>query len=94
MAISDDDGVRSLASTKVLFLTSTLPRFTGDMQPSFVLDQAHAWKAERPQDRVTIVAAVPLFPARDMAKTGLSGDFAEYQEPTDYGTVDRAVSDR
>lgn len=56
MAISDDDGVRSLASTNVLFLTSTLPRFTGDMQPSFVLDQAHAWKAERPQDRVTIVA--------------------------------------
>lgn len=40
----------------VLFLTSTLPRFLGDMQPAFVLDQAHAWKAERPQDRVTILA--------------------------------------
>jgi len=40
----------------VLFLTSTLPRFPGDLQPAFVLDQAHAWKAERSQDRVTILA--------------------------------------
>lgn len=40
----------------ILFLTSTLPRFTGDMQPSFVLDQARAWKEERPEDGVTILA--------------------------------------
>lgn len=40
----------------VLFLTSTLPRFTGDMQPGFVLDQARSWKEERPEDRVAILA--------------------------------------
>ncbi|SIO22547.1 Glycosyltransferase involved in cell wall bisynthesis [Parasphingorhabdus marina DSM 22363] len=40
----------------VLFLTSTLPRFAGDMQPAFVLDQARAWQADRPADRVSILA--------------------------------------
>lgn len=53
---AEQDAFRSLAPEHILFLTSTLPRFEGDMQPSFVLDQAHAWKAERAQDRVTILA--------------------------------------
>ena len=53
---SKQDAFNSPVGANVLFLTSTLPRFAGDMQPSFVLDQAHAWKAERPQDRVTILA--------------------------------------
>ena len=40
----------------VLFLTSTLPRFAGDQQAPFVLEQAQAWKAKRPGDRVIILA--------------------------------------
>ncbi len=40
----------------VLFLTSTLPRFAGDQQAPFVLEQARAWKAKRPGDRIVILA--------------------------------------
>jgi glycosyltransferase involved in cell wall biosynthesis len=54
--IAEHHGAIPNASMKVLFLTSTLPRFTGDMQPSFVLDQAHAWQEERPNDHVVILA--------------------------------------
>lgn len=56
MLISDQNAGVPRGSMNVLFLTSTLPRFLGDMQPSFVLDQAHAWKEERPNDRVAILA--------------------------------------
>ncbi|NRD90101.1 hypothetical protein C8024_12485 [Sphingopyxis sp. BSNA05] len=56
MLTAEHDKSVSQVSKKVLFLTSTLPRFTGDMQPGFVLDQAHAWKEERPNDRVVILA--------------------------------------
>ena len=41
---------------KVLFLTSTLPRFAGDMQAGFVLEQAHAWLQARPDDDLRILA--------------------------------------
>ena len=41
---------------RILFLTSSLPRFPGDHQVSFVLDQARAWKAERPADDIIILA--------------------------------------
>lgn len=41
---------------KVLFLTSTFPRFEGDMQANFVGEQAQAWLAERPTDEITILA--------------------------------------
>ena len=41
---------------RVLFLTSTLPRYAGDMQANFVGEQAAAWKAERPDDEVIILA--------------------------------------
>lgn len=37
-------------------LTSTLPRFAGDMQANFVGEQAAAWKAARPDDDLTILA--------------------------------------
>lgn len=40
----------------VLFLTSTLPRFAGDQQASFVLEQATAWKTARPDDTLYILA--------------------------------------
>ncbi|MEH6661176.1 MAG: glycosyltransferase family 4 protein [Parasphingorhabdus sp.] len=56
MLTAEHDKSVSQATKKVLFLTSTLPRFTEDMQPGFVLDQAHAWKEERPNDRVVILA--------------------------------------
>ena len=56
MSFTLQPGSNPRHSKKVLFLTSTLPRFTGDMQPSFVLDQAHAWQEERPHDRVIILA--------------------------------------
>jgi glycosyltransferase involved in cell wall biosynthesis len=41
---------------RILFLTSTLPRFPSDQQAPFVLQQAAAWKARRPQDEVHILA--------------------------------------
>lgn len=37
-------------------LTSTLPRFAGDMQANFVGEQAAAWKAARPGDDLTVLA--------------------------------------
>lgn len=40
----------------VLFLTSTLPRFAGDQQAPFVLEQAAAWKKKHPRDRLIILA--------------------------------------
>lgn len=41
---------------RILFLTSTLPRFPGDMQANFVGEQAAAWKAARPDDDIVILA--------------------------------------
>jgi len=40
----------------VLFLTSTFPRSPGDQQAPFVLEQARAWRAKRPLDRLIILA--------------------------------------
>ncbi len=40
----------------ILFLTSTLPRFAGDSQASFVMEQASAWKTARPNDNLCILA--------------------------------------
>ena len=40
----------------MLFLSSTLPRFPGDTQAPFVLEQARAWKEAVPSDIVTILA--------------------------------------
>ncbi|MGC1271988.1 MAG: glycosyltransferase [Croceibacterium sp.] len=37
-------------------LTSTLPRFAGDMQADFVGEQARAWKSARPGDELAILA--------------------------------------
>jgi len=49
---------------RVLMLTSTLPRFAGDMQANFVGEQADAWLAARPGTQITILAphdaAAPL----------------------------------
>ena len=41
---------------RILMLSSTLPRFPGDMQANFVGEQANAWVAARPQDRITVLA--------------------------------------
>lgn len=41
---------------KILFITSTLPRFEGDSQSPFVLEQAVAWKKAKPLDQVYILA--------------------------------------
>lgn len=41
---------------RVLFLTSTLPRFAGDMQAGFVAEQAQAWQAARQDDELAILA--------------------------------------
>ena len=40
----------------ILFTSSTLPRNADDHQAPFVLEQAQAWKKERPDDRVVILA--------------------------------------
>ena len=45
-----------LYQVNVMFLTSTLPRFSGDQQAPFVLEQAVAWKKKRPEDRLIILA--------------------------------------
>lgn len=54
---------------RVLFLTSTLPRFAGDLQANFVGEQAAAWKTARPDDEIFILAphdrAAPLRETRD-----------------------------
>ncbi len=42
--------------TRVLMLTSTLPRHLGDHQANFVGEQAEAWAQARPDDRITILA--------------------------------------
>ena len=41
---------------RIAMLTSTLPRFAGDMQANFVGEQAAAWSAARGDDRITILA--------------------------------------
>ena len=41
---------------RVLMLTSTLPRFEGDMQSNFVGEQAQAWLDARPDAEITILA--------------------------------------
>ena len=41
---------------RVLMLTSTYPRFAGDMQANFVGEQAAAWAAERPNDQLVVLA--------------------------------------
>ncbi|MEM1195620.1 MAG: glycosyltransferase [Pseudomonadota bacterium] len=41
---------------RTLMLTSTLPRFPGDMQANFVGEQAEAWTKARSQDRVIVLA--------------------------------------
>ena len=41
---------------RILTLTSTLPRFHGDIQADFVGEQARAWLSARPDDQITILA--------------------------------------
>lgn len=41
---------------RILMLTSTLPRYPGDMQADFVGEQAKAWISARPKDRIAILA--------------------------------------
>lgn len=41
---------------RILMLSSTLPRFPGDMQANFVGEQAAAWLDARPEDEIIILA--------------------------------------
>ncbi|MCY4333424.1 MAG: glycosyltransferase [Litoreibacter sp.] len=49
----------------ILFLTSTLPRYAGDQQAPFVLEQAAAWKRARPEDKLFILAPHDASAARE-----------------------------
>lgn len=49
---------------RILFLTSTLPRFAGDQQAPFVLEQASAWKKARPSDDIFVLAPHDMQAAR------------------------------
>jgi len=55
----------------ILFLTSTLPRFPQDSQPPFVLEQCLAWKQERPQDEIHILAPHDAGAAREEETGGV-----------------------
>ena len=55
----------------VLFLTSTLPRFENDGQSPFVLEQAMAWKNEKPQDNVYILAPGDRLAKEEENKNGI-----------------------
>ena len=56
---------------RILFLTSTFPRFPGDMQANFVGEQATAWKAARPKDEIVILAPHDALAARREALDGI-----------------------
>jgi glycosyltransferase involved in cell wall biosynthesis len=66
---------------RVLFLTSTLPRFTGDMQANFVGEQAAAWKAARPEDELFILAPHDKSAALDEIWDGIKIVRFRYMRP-------------
>jgi len=71
----------------VLFLTSTLPRYTGDQQAPFVLEQAVAWQRARPGDTVLIVAPHDAGAALDEMCDGVRIRRFRYLRPTSWQTL-------
>ena len=66
---------------RILFLTSTLPRFPGDMQADFVGEQAAAWKAARPGDEIVILAPHDASAERSEARNGIEIVRFRYMRP-------------
>lgn len=56
----------------ILFITSTLPRYSGDQQAPFVLLQAAAWKRGRPGDDVRILAPHDIAAAKQEVSDGVT----------------------
>lgn len=52
----EETTTRLFSPKHILFLASTFPRYEGDSQAPFVLEQAIAWKAARPRDELSILA--------------------------------------
>ncbi|MCZ6658251.1 MAG: glycosyltransferase [Gammaproteobacteria bacterium] len=57
---------------RLLFLASTFPRYDGDHQAPFVLEQASAWKKARPDDDVSILVPHDPKAKQRETKNGLS----------------------
>lgn len=57
---------------RLLFLASTFPRYDGDHQAPFVLEQASAWKKARPDDDVSILVPHDPKAKQHETKNGLS----------------------
>lgn len=66
---------------RILMLTSTLPRFPGDMQANFVGEQAKAWTGARPQDGITILAPGDPAAKRLEERDGLRVERFRYMQP-------------
>lgn len=62
-------------------LTSTLPRFSGDMQANFVGEQAQAWLRARPQDEITVLAPHHAGIARSEKVDGITIERFRYLLP-------------
>ncbi|HSV43100.1 MAG TPA: glycosyltransferase, partial [Candidatus Bathyarchaeia archaeon] len=65
----------------ILFLTSTLPRFAGDSQAPFVLEQAQAWKNARPDDTIIILAPGDSDASRNETWNGIAVNRFTYFYP-------------
>lgn len=72
---------------KVLFLTSTLPRFPGDQQAPFVLEQAVAWQQARPEDELFILAPHDAGARRHETVDGVSVSRFRYVWPQMWQTL-------
>jgi glycosyltransferase involved in cell wall biosynthesis len=68
-------------------LTSTLPRWPNDLQPSFVLDQAKAWKQRRPEDSIVILAPHDVTAARKETVDGVEIQRFQYFAPARFQSV-------
>jgi len=72
---------------RILFLTSTLPRFSGDQQAPFVLEQASAWKKARPSDDVFILAPHDKQAAKEEKIDDINIFRFKYMWPEGYQTL-------
>jgi glycosyltransferase involved in cell wall biosynthesis len=72
---------------KILFLTSTLPRFPKDLQAPFVFEQAKAWKQRRPEDEIVILAPHDAASARKETVDGIEIQRFQYFAPARFQAV-------
>jgi glycosyltransferase involved in cell wall biosynthesis len=68
-------------------LTSTLPRWPNDLQPSFVIEQAKAWKQRRPEDKIVILAPHDVAAARKETVDGVEIQRFQYFAPARFQSV-------